>query len=149
MTSGSLGSVFWLLGALSIAVTILTNYVRHRPSFKHLRDASANKHMGGIYRLTILWGVSVALVLRANIIEILKNPEGPALFFSWTNVEFTEPLYFSIPEEVFGIVITGLVLAFLTKFWNDVFDIIYEVKRWLRGHASLKENAAKRFDGKD
>ena len=35
-----------------------------------------------------------------------------------------------------GIVVTGAVLAFVAKFWNDVFDILYEFKRWLRGHAN-------------
>jgi hypothetical protein len=47
-----------------------------------------------------------------------------------------------ILEEIFGIIVTGVVLAFLSKLWNDVFDIIYEFKRWLRGKANKSKPEA-------
>ena len=40
---------------------------------------------------------------------------------------------------IFGSFVTGFVLAFIAKFWNDLFDIIYEFKRWLRGKANARD----------
>jgi hypothetical protein len=41
-----------------------------------------------------------------------------------------------IADQVIGILLTGMVLALFAKLWNDLFDILYEFKRFLRGKAN-------------
>jgi len=140
----SFRSVVTLLGLLSIVVTVATNIWRQGNI--DLTGRWAN--MRGIYGRAIIVGVVLAAVLRANIIDILQNPESPAALFGWLNLPWgeyatiTERLI-GVVEEVAGILVTGVVLAFFSKFWNDLFDLLYELKRLVRG----KANASKPEEG--
>ena len=130
-------SVVWLLLILGSVVAVLTNAWRHGNIDLTGKDAN----MRGVYARSIVIGVAVCALLRANLIDIVRNPDGPGLFIGWLNSPWNSsaPLVDQIAfvfEEVVGIIITGVVLAFAAKFWNDSFDIMYEFKRWLRGHAN-------------
>ena len=140
----SFRSVVALLGMLSIFVTVAVNMWRQGNI--DLTGRWAN--MRGVYTRAIIVGVVLAAILRANIIDILQNPESPAMLFGWLNLpwgEYANPTekLIGVVEEVAGILVTGVVLAFFSKFWNDLFDLIYEFKRFVRG----KANASKPEDG--
>jgi uncharacterized membrane protein YgcG len=144
MDYASFRSVLAMLSVLGMFVAIVTNIWR----FGNIDLTGRWANMRGIYGRAIAVGVVLAALLRANIIDILQNPEGPALMLGWLAAPWsqyagaTEKIVGTV-EEVFGILVTGVVLAFISKFWNDLFDIVYEVKRWLRG----KANALKPEDG--
>jgi hypothetical protein len=118
-----------MLVTLSIFVTILTNLLRQRERL-HLRHEEAAKRMWLIYLFTLGFGIGLAALLQASIFDILKNPDNPAIFFSSHPPRGSSGM--SVLWHWLGIIVTGTLLAFLSRFWNDVFDMIYEVKRWLR-----------------
>lgn len=125
-------SVLWLLLILGGAVTIVTNAWRHGDL--DLTGKEAN--LLGVYLRAAAVGVAVALVCRVNVIDIARG----------SGIGWTVPLWdaragaaeqaAAIFEQIGGIVVTGIILALAGKFWNEVFDIIHEFKRWLRGHAN-------------
>ena len=130
-------SILAMLSVLSMFVAVVTNIWR----FGNLDLTGRFANIRGVYKRAIIVGVLLAAVLRANIIDILQNPQGPALMLGWFGSPWSEyatgvEKIMGGIEEVFGILVTGVVLAFLSKFWNDIFDIIYELKRWLRGKAN-------------
>ena len=117
-----------MLVTLSIFVTILTTLLRHWQRL-HLRREEAKDRMWLIYVITLGLGIGLAALLQASIFDILKNPDNPAIFFSqWMGLSSG----ISLLWHWLGILVTGTLLAFLSRFWNDIFDMIYEVKRWLR-----------------
>lgn len=123
--------VIWFLAVASITVTMLTNFIRYsRKSPKQpLRGPKAHAYPVPIYRISAAVGVALALLLRADMIEILKNPEAPGLFLGhlhWPSGKLAKV------QSCLGIVTTGLVLSFIARFWNDFFDIVYEMKAILR-----------------
>lgn len=144
MDYASFRSVLAMLSVLGMFVAIVTNIWR----YGNIDLTGRWANMRGIYGRAIAVGVVLAALLRANIIDILQNPEGPALMLGWLGAPWGQhagPVekIVGVVEEVFGILVTGVVLAFIAKFWNDLFDIIFEFKRWLRG----KANALKPEEG--
>jgi len=136
----SFRSVLVTLSVLSMFVALLTNYWR----FGNIDLAGRWANMRGIYLRAAVIGVALAAIMRANILDILQNPERPARLFGWLSFpwrDYATPAEkaLGLVDEVVGILVTGIVLAFISKFWNDFFDLVYEFKRWMRGKAnSLK-----------
>ncbi len=136
----SFRSVVAMLMVLSMFVTVITTLLRQG----NLDLTGRYANMRRVYKRSIIVGVILAAILRANIFDILQNPESPALFLGWLSLPWGE--YAGITEKVIGIVeefagilVTGVVLAFLSRFWNELIDSMFEFKRWMRG----KANAAK------
>ena len=130
-------SVLGLLLVLGSVVAVLTNIWRHGNIDLTGKDANVR----GVYARSIAIGVALAALLRANVIDIARNPDGPVVYLGWLNVPWgaNAPLADKavvVLEEVVGILVTGIVAAFVAKFLNDAFDVLYELKRWTRGHAN-------------
>lgn len=130
-------SVLWLLLLLGSVVNVLTNAWRHGNIDLTGKDAN----MRGVYARSITIGVAVCALLRVNLIDILHGPVGASAFIGWLDSPWdaSAPLAGQILfvfEQVVGIAVTGVIVAFAAKFWNDSFDILYEFKRWVRGHAN-------------
>jgi hypothetical protein len=130
-------SVLWLLLILGSVVNVLTNAWRHGNIDLTGKDAN----MRGVYTRSITIGVAICALMRVNLIDILTSPGGSSTFIGWldspwnAHATLVSQITF-VFEEVVGIIVTGIVVAFAAKFWNDAFDILYEFKRWLRGHAN-------------
>ena len=120
----SFGAVGRLLFVASIVVTVVNAIWRHGDI--DLTGKHAN--LRTLYLRSIILGVVVAALARINVVAMLRDE---AAFDSW--ITFPEIGLF---DDAVGILITGIVIAFLSKVWNDVFDILYEFKRWLRGKAN-------------
>ena len=113
-----------LLAVASMFVTVINNFWRHGDIDLTGRYANMRK----IYGRAIIIGVILAAVARLNIIAMLRT--APA-FDSYLNFYGVD-----IVDDVIGIVVTGVVLGFLSKFWNDLFDLLFELKRLVRGKAN-------------
>lgn len=129
----SFGAVARLLAVASIFVTVVNAVWRHGDI--DLTGRHAN--MRTLYLRSIALGVGVALLARINVIAMLRDQ---AAFDGW--IVFPQ---MDLVDDVIGILITGVVIAFLSKVWNDIFDVLYEFKRWLRGKANaLRPDEASR-----
>jgi len=120
----SFGAVGRLLFVASIVVTVINAVWRHGDI--DLTGRHAN--MRTLYLRSIILGVVVAALARINVVAMLRDE---AAFDGW--ITFPQ---IDLVDDVVGILITGIVIAFLSKVWNDVFDVLYEFKRWLRGKAN-------------
>jgi hypothetical protein len=136
----SFRSIVAMLLVLSMFVTVITTLLRQG----NLDLTGRYANMRRVYKRSIIVGVILAAILRANIFDILQNPESPALFLGWLSLPWGE--YAGITEKVIGIIeefagilVTGVVLAFVSRFWNELMDIMFEFKRWMRGKANASK----------
>jgi len=120
----SFGAVVRLLAVASIVVTVANAIWRHGDI--DLTGRHAN--MRTLYLRSIVLGIVVAALARINVVAMLRVE---AAFDGW--IAFPQ---MDLIDDVIGILITGVVIAFLSKIWNDLFDVVYEFKRWLRGKAN-------------
>lgn len=133
MIDQSFAPVIWLLVVLSLFVTYVTNLLR-RTDPRLAGELAARDHIGKIYVIAGTVGTLLALVLHADILAIVKNPEGPALFLGWR--AWQDETGLEVLYSILGAAVTGAVLAFLSKIWNDLFDLVHQAKRWARARAS-------------
>ena len=92
----SFRSVVWLLALLSIFVTVITNYWRHGNIDLTGRWANVR----AVYARSVAVGIVLAAILRANIIDILQNPQSPATSFGWLNLPWGQ--YATLGEKIVG-----------------------------------------------
>lgn len=188
MIEVSYTSVAWMLGVLSIFVTLVTNIWRlgqEKLAVKPktlLHGEEADRRAVAI-RASLV-GVILAVLMHANIFDMLKHPEDPAAFFSWSNSKFCKSPLFgrdpnivdkwvcnkgrqdqdrevekearngqenqrdenvhdfdwgAVPYEAVGVLVTGMVLGFLSRLWNDLFDILYALKFGLQRRVGISE----------
>ena len=136
----SFGAVARLLAVASIVVTVANAIWRHGDI--DLTGRHAN--MRTLYLRSIVMGIVVAALARINVVAMLREQ---AAFDGW--IVFPQ---MDLIDDVIGILITGVVIAFLSKIWNDLFDVVYEFKRWLRGKANAlrpDEGSARVREGRD
>jgi hypothetical protein len=140
----SFWSVVSMLAVLSIFVTVVAKMWRSG----NIDLSGRHANMRGVYARSIAVGVLLAALLRANIIDILQNPGNPAVLLGWLSMPWAEyatlwEKAIGIIEEVVGVLVTGVILAFFSRMWNDVFDLLYQFQRWMKG----KANATKPEEG--
>lgn len=124
MDHQSFGAVVRLLAVASMFVTVVSNYWRHGDI--DLTGRYAN--MRTIYGRAVLIGVVIAAAARINVIATLRGVPAFAPHLNFPSLELV--------DDAIGVLITGVAIAFLSKFWNDFFDLIYEAKRFVRGRAN-------------
>ena len=132
MNDVSYTPVIWVLGIMSIFVTIVVDLIK-TVWRKDRHKAADSRRNFLVYLSSIVIGIGVASALRASVFEILKNPENPALFLGWSNESDGAELLW-VSEQSWGILITGFILGFLSRAWSDLFKILNEVKYWIRSH---------------
>ena len=120
----SFGAVARLLAVTSMFVTVVNNYWRHGDI--DLTGRYAN--MRTIYGRAILIGVGIAALARLNIIAMLRTAPAFDSYLGFYGID--------IVDDVVGVLVTGVVIGFLGKFWNDAFDLLFELKRLVRGKAN-------------
>ncbi len=120
----SFGAVVRLLAVASMFVTVLNNIWRHGDI--DLTGRYAN--MRTIYGRGILIGVVIAALARINVVAMLRGQPAFSSYLHFYGVDLV--------DDVIGVLVTGVALAFLSKFWNDFFDLLFELKRLVRGKAN-------------
>ena len=118
------GAVGRLLAVASMFVTVVNNFWRHGDI--DLTGRYAN--MRTIYGRAIMIGVILAAVARLNIIAMLRTAPAFDSYLTFYGID--------IVDDIVGVLVTGVVLGFLSKFWNDLFDLLFELKRLVRGKAN-------------
>jgi hypothetical protein len=120
----SFGAVVRLLAVASMFVTVLNNIWRHGDI--DLTGRYAN--MRTIFGRGMLIGVVIAALARINVVAMLRGQPAFSSYLHFYGVDLV--------DDVIGVLVTGVVLAFMSKFWNDLFDLLYELKRLVRGKAN-------------
>lgn len=118
------GAVGRLLVVASMCVTIINNFWRHGDIDLTGRYANMRK----IYGRAVIIGVIIAAVARLNIIAMLRTAPAFDSYLTFYGID--------IFDDVIGILVTGVALGFLSKLWNDLFDLLFEFKRFVRGKAN-------------
>jgi len=88
-----------------------------------------------ISKLSILIGFSIALAFRANLFELLGSGQLPHKVFGWHDYQFCWKdcaSYLGFIKMLIGCLATGFLLTFGSKFFHDLLEMLYEVKRLRR-----------------
>ena len=120
----SFGAVVRLLAVASIFVTVVNAIWRHGDI--DLTGKHAN--MRTLYLRSVILGVVVAAIARINVVAMLRGQPAFSSYLHFYGVDLV--------DDAIGVLVTGVVLAFLSKFWNDLFDLLFELKRLVRGKAN-------------
>jgi hypothetical protein len=129
-------NLFGLLTAFSIAAERLANVWKLRSPA--LRDRTATKaaekdRESRITRRTLLVGIGLAIVLKANLFEIINNLNAPWDTIGWYRMEGSVGMWVpdsfeSVVYAVVGSAITGVALGFGSKFWHEILDIVLQLR---------------------
>jgi len=81
-----------------------------------------------ITKLSILVGFLIALAFKANLFAIFMEGN-PHQQLGWSGFQYS---FCRLPYEIAGCLATGFLLTFGSKFFHDLLELLYDVKR-LRG----------------
>lgn len=142
-----------LLTVLSVVAERIANLVKLRSP--HLSGDSGilsdKEREHGITVAAVLAGVGVAVLLKADLFEILRHLDAPWETLGWVRVSGSRWVRSAAAGDpgtalyaAGGSAVTGIALGFGSKFWHDVLDIVYEVRRATKrlraGDAGLPES---------
>lgn len=117
----------------------LNDTINDTKNFKNIKIRTVNEEdeknrEKKIQIISILIGVAVALICKANIFEILTS-ENVQLFWS---APYTDLL--SSFTIIVGCIICGIFLSFGSKFFHDLLDIVFQIKE-LKNKLNVKKLA--------
>ena len=127
-----------LLTVLSLIAERATNMLKLRN--EKLRTASKVKEdekvrEEGITRLNIAMGILVAVLVKANLFEIMSNLGAPWETLGWVRITHVEwvraDALSSLGTALYAIggsMVTGIGLGFGSKFWHDMLDIVFQLR---------------------
>lgn len=76
-------------------------------------------------KINIPIGISVALILKADIFSLINDSASGKFHLGWENRTDDQ----NIVWIIFGCFITGFFISFGSKLWHDLLDIVLEIKR--------------------
>ncbi len=128
-----------VLTILSVAAERITNILKLRRAKLRLKkkdEAGEKEREKNIASLSLLMGVGLCLLLKADFFEIVTNLQNPWQTLGWVQIhnydwsrapasESLGPFFYAIG----GCIVTGIALGFGSKFWHDMLDLVYELKR--------------------
>jgi len=113
---------------LSLITEKIVNFIKLQHETlanKHDTDLDEKIREKKIQRLTIIVGVIVALVSKANLFDFFK--ENFNLF--WTAEDFVE---LKLLSNIVGSIVSGMFLSLCSKFFHDLLDILLQAKNLKR-----------------
>lgn len=126
------------LTALSVAAERFTNSLKLRNVStaveKDTKEAEKERERAINFR-SLLVGIGIAILLKADMIAALHRLEAPWQTLGWARLE-GEIVIWS-PElrsfgaaafTVLGCIATGLALGFGSKFWHEILDTVLQLR---------------------
>lgn len=127
-----------LLTVLSIVSERITNVIKLRSSalrVPHTDPSQEKTRERGITLRSILVGIVVALLMKANLFEILASLDSPWQTLGWVQIDGPRWVRTTASQSsgnfiysLAGCVITGFALGFGGKFWHDILDSVFELR---------------------
>lgn len=110
--------------------------------FGNLKDIEDNddgedKRDKRLIGLNIVFGSIIALLIRADLINILKDAEHPGNTLGWDT--FVKQLPWSGITLLPGCFLTGCFLSLGSKFWHDLVDLLLQVKDYRKKLNSIQD----------
>ena len=120
-----------LLSALSVAAERLANWMKLgdpdlREKKENPPDEKARERRIALRALAV--SVALAVLVKADCFEILSHPEAPWDTLGWVRPAGDRWTVGRLLHALAGTIVTGISLAFGSKFWHDVLDLVYGVR---------------------
>lgn len=131
-------NILVLLTVLSIAAERATNFLKLRsPALRNASQADeqekAREH--SITLRSLIMGVAVAVIVKANLFEILTSIDAPWETLGWLRQSESRWVpaaatasVGSASYAVLGSALTGIALGFGSKFWHEILDSVLELR---------------------
>ena len=140
-----------LLTVLSVAAERATNVIKLRREELRVPDPENKKkekeREQGITFWAVVMGIGLAILVKADLFEIMTHLDSPWETLGWVRVTESEwsrvPATNNVGTALYalgGSAITGVALGFGSKFWHECLDIVFEVRNRAK---ALREKAAK------
>ena len=125
-----------LLSALSIASERLANGMKLRdPELSEkkpgLRDEKARERR--IAQRALAASVVLAVLMKADFFEILSHLDAPWDTLGWVRPPEDDWTASRFLQALAGTMVTGVSVAFGSKFWHDLLDLLYGVRTAISG----------------
>lgn len=131
-----------LLSVLSMAAERLTNVLKLRRARMRVAlasEAEEKKRERDIGEISLLVSILVAVLVKADLFEILGRLDAPWDTIGWVRVNGTEWVRSSALSgaasflyAVGGSLLTGIALGFGSKFWHELLDIVLKARESLK-----------------
>lgn len=139
-------NVLVVLAVLSVAAERITNFYKLKRA--ELRgdpypasSTELKSRERGILQGSLLVGITLAILVKADFFEIMTHLEHPWQTLGWLQVRdynwTRSPAAANLGTvlyALFGCVVTGVGLGFGSKFWHDTLDLIFGLKERARDY---------------
>ena len=135
-------NVLVVLTVLSVAAERVTNMLKLRHEDlrdRKLTETDEKEREYGITARSMLVGILLAILTKADMFAILANLGNPWETLGWVQVHGESWVRASALSSlgtflysVGGSVITGFALGFGSKFWHDLLGLAYELRNMAR-----------------
>lgn len=120
-----------LLSALSLAAERLANamklgHTELREKKESSREEKARERCIAVRALAA--SVALALVMKADFFAILSHLDAPWDTLGWVRPAGDRWTLSLFLQSLTGTIVTGISLAFGSKFWHDVLDLVHGVR---------------------
>jgi len=120
-----------LLSALSVAAERVANWLKlGDPDLREKKESppeeKARERRIALRALAV--SVALAVLVKADFFAILTHPEAPWDTLGWVRPAGDGWTLGRLLQALAGTLVTGIALAFGSKFWHDVLDRVYGVR---------------------
>jgi hypothetical protein len=125
-----------LLSALSLASERLANAMKLGDADLREKKESPQEEKARERRIALralAASVALAVFMKADLFEILSHLEAPWDTLGWVLPVEEQWTVSRFMQALTGTTVTGISLAFGSKFWHDVLDLVHGVRGAVRG----------------
>jgi len=140
-----------LLSVLSIAAERLANVwkLKHpdlRESKRALSRSAEKERERQIGIRVLVVSLLLATAVKADFFAILSHLNAPWDTLGWSRDALIPPM--KLLPTLAGTALTGISLGFGSKFWHDLLDAVYGVRRAITGGSAAGEFGRSRAEGR-
>ena len=131
-----------VLTVLSVAAERITELIKLRRENLRVRKAKEDDEKMRVYSISLtsmIVGIFLAVLAKANFFEILTSLENPWSTLGWVQVTGSTWIRAEALTNIgtffyalAGSVITGIALGFGSKFWHDILGVVFELRDMVR-----------------
>jgi type IV secretory pathway VirB2 component (pilin) len=120
-----------LLSALSLAAERLANAMKLGDTDLREKKGSPREEKSRERRIALralAASVALALVMKADFFAILSHLDAPWDTLGWVRPAEDQWTVSRFMQALTGTIVTGISLAFGSKFWHDMLDLVHGVR---------------------
>jgi hypothetical protein len=143
-------NILTILTVLSVAVERVTDFIKLRHDASGRTDAEEPERRQRIVGVSLLTGILIALLVKADLMQIVARAGDPWATLGW--VHWSEAQQAWVHDVAFkswaggvavvlGCVLTGLSLGFGSRFWHDILEIVLDTSEAIKARVPRKARA--------